>query len=67
VTGKGQRLARATRAILGNKYLAGDCPGGQEATACSASAQRRLSIPPRTQEEHHKGMPVVRGDLLDLI
>jgi hypothetical protein len=63
VTGKGKRLARAAKAVLGKYRL----ETAQEETVCSASAQRRLSIPPRTQEEQHKGMPVARGDLLDLI
>jgi hypothetical protein len=43
VTGKGQRLARADKAVLG-KYR-----------------------PETSQEEQHKGMSVVRDDLLDLI
>jgi hypothetical protein len=63
VTGKGQRRARAAKTVLGKYRL----ETAQEETACSVSAQQRLSIPPRTQEEQHEGMPVARGDLLDLI
>ena len=43
MTGKGQALARADNAVLGKYRL----ETVQEEAVCSASAQRRLWIPPR--------------------